>query len=308
MFVRFVGRSLIVVGLLVALALFLLASSLPSAALQPPLLAPIPAASAAIPRTLPAGTDVWTSIGLERGTTYAVTIDPQTPTVHEAGTRVGTVFVSQQSVLTYTISGRVTDAGNNGLTGVTISASYISSTTTDASGYYTFTNVASGMYTLTPTLNGYAFSPTTRTVSVPPDAIGQDFIITVDCNSISEIPQVECQALVSLYNSTNGANWTNRTGWLTSSTPCSWYGVTCDTGHVWVLILPQNQLSGTIPAELGNLTHLMGLVLEGNQLSGNIPPELGNLSETQWIRLDYNLLSGTIPPELGNLASTTTRL
>jgi hypothetical protein len=33
----------------------------------------------------------------------------------------------------------------------------------------------SGTYTLTPTKSGYTFSPPSRTVSVPPNATGQDF-------------------------------------------------------------------------------------------------------------------------------------
>ncbi len=47
------------------------------------------------------------------------------------------------------------------------------------------------------------------------------------CSSVTEIPVTECQELVTLYNSTNGANWTNNTGWLSTNTPCSWYGITC---------------------------------------------------------------------------------
>ena len=38
---------------------------------------------------------------------------------------------------------------------------------------------------------------------------------TFDCGTVSEIPQTECQALVSLYDSTSGLSWTNNTGWLT---------------------------------------------------------------------------------------------
>ncbi len=34
-----------------------------------------------------------------------------------------------------------------------------------------------------------------------------------DCNQVTEIPVSECQSLLELYNSTNGANWTNKTGW-----------------------------------------------------------------------------------------------
>ncbi|MCL4507817.1 MAG: PKD domain-containing protein [Chloroflexi bacterium] len=79
--------------------------------------------------------------------------------------------------LTYAVSGRVADSNNNPLSGVTIAAmSGIStSTDTDASGYYTLTGLISGTDTLTPSLTGYTFSPSNRTVSVPPDASGQDF-------------------------------------------------------------------------------------------------------------------------------------
>ena len=123
------------------------------------------------------------------------------------------------------------------------------------------------------------------------------------CDSVTEIPLLECQALVALYNSTNGAGWTNRNGWLATNTPCSWYGVSCSAGHVDVLHLWSNHLSGSIPSELGNLANLQDLSLWGNQLSGSIPPQLGNLANLQALVLSSNQLSGSIPPELGNLAN-----
>ena len=43
------------------------------------------------------------------------------------------------------------------------------------------------------------------------------------------------------------------------------------------LDLYQNQLTGNIPAEFGQLHNLEVLVLFHNHLSGNIPPELGRL-------------------------------
>ena len=64
-----------------------------------------------------------------------------------------------------------------------------------------------------------------------------------------------------------------------------------------------NQLSGSIPPELGNLANLQDLYLYSNQLSGSIPPELGNLANLQYLDLYVNQLSGSIPPELGNLAN-----
>jgi hypothetical protein len=63
---------------------------------------------------------------------------------------------------------------------------------------------------------------------------------------VTEIPQSECEALVALYNSTNGPGWLDNTNWLETTTPCSWYGVLCSGGHVYDVDLSSNQLSGTI--------------------------------------------------------------
>ncbi|MEN8221295.1 MAG: hypothetical protein ABFS56_34085 [Pseudomonadota bacterium] len=44
----------------------------------------------------------------------------------------------------------------------------------------------------------------------------------LDCGQVTEIPSTECEALVVLYNSTNGDNWRNNGGWLGTNMPCSW--------------------------------------------------------------------------------------
>jgi hypothetical protein len=69
------------------------------------------------------------------------------------------------------------------------------------------------------------------------------------------------------------------------------------------LSLNWNQLTGTIPAELGNLTNLQYLSFHWNQLSGTIPSSLGNLTNLQYLDLGWNQLTGTIPAELGNLTN-----
>ena len=86
-------------------------------------------------------------------------------------------------------------------------------------------------------------------------------------------------ALVALYNATDGPNWRRKGDWMSDDPLGVWYGVTVgDNGRVIELILKENQLSGEIPAELGNLTNLSLLNLDRNQLSGEIPAELGNLA------------------------------
>jgi hypothetical protein len=62
-----------------------------------------------------------------------------------------------------------------------------------------------------------------------------------------------------------------------------------------------NQLTGEIPPEIGNLTNLTRLNLSENQLTGEIPPEVGNLTNLIWLYIQSNELTGSIPPEIGNL-------
>ena len=105
------------------------------------------------------------------------------------------------------------------------------------------------------------------------------------------------------YKATGGANWSTSTNWLTDKPTGLWYGVATDSdGRVTSLYLGRNQLSGSIPAELGNLTKLEFMALDRNKLSGPIPPELGNLTKLERLYLYNNELSGSIPTELGNLS------
>lgn len=123
------------------------------------------------------------------------------------------------------------------------------------------------------------------------------------CLLQTDIATTECDALVAVYSSTNGASWTNATGWLDTSAPCAWYGVTCDAGGVSVLRLAGNGLTGSIPGDLGNLSNLTVLDLGANQLTGSIPAELGSLSKLFQLGLYDNQLTGSIPAEIGNLSN-----
>jgi len=152
------------------------------------------------------------------------------------------------------------------------------------------------------------------------------------------VPVQERQALIALYNSTNGDNWFNNSGWKTPplhsdgfarpGTEGTWFGITVTNDHVTWIGIMYNNLTGNMPTELGNLSQLECLVLASNytlggniprelgklsnlilfqasvnQLTGSIPPELGNLKKLKHLRLYANYLSGNIPPELGNLTS-----
>ncbi|MFZ4656047.1 MAG: leucine-rich repeat domain-containing protein [Caldilineaceae bacterium] len=122
------------------------------------------------------------------------------------------------------------------------------------------------------------------------------------CTNVIGVPESECQALIDLYNQTDGPNWTEKSGWATANSPCFWFGVTCANGHVTQLNLYGNNLNGALPNTLDALSELTLLFLRGNQLQGSIPPELGNLSNLTYLNLSGNQLRSAIPTELGKLS------
>ncbi len=123
------------------------------------------------------------------------------------------------------------------------------------------------------------------------------------CSSVTEIPETECEALEVLYNSTNGAGWTDSAGWLVTSTPCTWEGITCSSGHVTSITLSNNELQGPLPAEIGSLPSLQALLLNNNGLTGSIPADIGLLSNLTRLNLASNQLNGPIPAEIGSLSN-----
>lgn len=173
-----------------------------------------------------------------------------------------------------------------------------------------------------------SFGSSTRTILVNENDNGG--ISGNLCDEVSEIPIAECGALLSFYEATTGSDWANNTGWGSTATPCSWFGVSCQNSHVTSLTLVANNLVGTIPDEvvdltslqnlnlyvnrlagpipsaIANLTNLNFLDLGANQLTGAIPPELGGLNQLRVLYLDYNDLVGAVPVELGNLTNINT--
>ena len=108
------------------------------------------------------------------------------------------------------------------------------------------------------------------------------------------------EALVDLYNATNGDNWTDNDNWLSDAPLDEWYGVLTGVTpegnvHLTGLDLAENRLAGEIPLELGNLARLEALSLRDNQLTGEIPAQLGNLHNLRRIRLAGNQLTGCLP-------------
>ena len=132
-------------------------------------------------------------------------------------------------------------------------------------------------------------------------------LIAASFNNASALTQSvegDREALVALYDATDGPNWTDKTNWLSDRPLGEWHGVTTDDeGRVTELNFYLNKLTGAIPSALGNLSNLQRLYLWDNELSGMIPSALGNLSNLQQLNLWGNPLSGALPSSLGNLSN-----
>lgn len=129
-------------------------------------------------------------------------------------------------------------------------------------------------------------------------AASQEFEVTVR--------DFQWTVLVSLYEATRGRGWYRKDNWLTTEPIDTWSGVEVDsTGRVTGLRLGKNNLKGTIPPILGELSGLKVLFLRDNKLTGPIPPALSGLSDLTLLDLADNELEGSIPGRIGLLSALT---
>ena len=153
----------------------------------------------------------------------------------------------------------------------------------------------------TDTAEDYAFELMFRANTDPASSIKVDNLQVL---SPEAAVSPDRDALIALYNATDGPNWTNT--WDLESDISTWYGVTLNNeNRVEKLLLNNNKLTGTLINEIGNLTSLVELDLTLNSLSGEIPSQLFNLQIIRRIQLGYNNLSGSIPTTIENLSLIT---
>ena len=118
----------------------------------------------------------------------------------------------------------------------------------------------------------------------------------------------DCTAWAAFYDATGGPHWTACRATRTDPRACNakeiaTVFVTAVGVHISGLHLGRNNLTGTIPAALGDLPGLGYVYLWENALHGPLPDSIAKLTKLRELQCERNALTGTIPSGLGQLSA-----
>jgi len=145
----------------------------------------------------------------------------------------------------------------------------------------------------------------------------------------SEVKEKERKILEMLYHKCGGEDWKVNDNWLDENIDiCNWYGISCrNGGTVDSILLGSNNLVGTPPKQLFELTNLKWLWLYSNPIKFSFHgiekaerltsllldstglesvDGIGNAYQLTDLDLRFNMLSGSLPDEIQNLVNLET--
>ena len=122
-----------------------------------------------------------------------------------------------------------------------------------------------------------------------------DFVplVPFSCDLVTDVSTWECNALVDLYNETDGGNWSfngNDRAQDNDTTACDWYGISCNEWHVVWIELEEVGMNGTIPNSISGLVYLQSFNIYGNAITA-FPESIGELSNLTNLEFSDNQIS-----------------
>lgn len=113
----------------------------------------------------------------------------------------------------------------------------------------------------------------------------------------------ERTALVNIYNSTFGTEWSQT--WDLEKDPKHWYGIKIRNGNVTEINLRGNALKGVFPPYFSTFSKLERLDLSSNQLTGDISNSISGLTNLTRLDISNNRLTGDPSPAVTPLSNLT---
>lgn len=145
---------------------------------------------------------------------------------------------------------------------------------------------------------------------------------TAMINLNGQVDEADSLAMVDLYNSLNGDDWTDNTNWLSEKPIREWYGIFEINGRITNIDMPNNNCVGSIANSLGNVDSLKILFMPENHISSfavldsfhflktidlannlltTFPEFIFKSKNLERLNLFSNAISGNIPAALNNL-------
>jgi PKD repeat protein len=147
-------------------------------------------------------------------------------------------------------------------------------------------------------------------------------LLVAGLQALGAIPNSQREALIAIYNATDGPHWSHSDNWLgPEGTEGTWWGVEIEPPgntviglHLWglglqgtlpdvwddlpdlqIVRLYDNALEGPLPAGLGRRWALYYLDFHNNKFTGGIPSEWQGMRSMRELYLSNNRLQGPLP-------------
>ncbi|WOH10428.1 hypothetical protein DCAR_0729897 [Daucus carota subsp. sativus] len=78
------------------------------------------------------------------------------------------------------------------------------------------------------------------------------------------------------------------------SSPCGWYGISCNNGRVTGINLSNNNIAGNLFGNFSALSELNYLDFSVNTIEGSVPSDLGQCQNLKFLNLSHNLIQGEL--------------
>ncbi|XP_042973807.1 MDIS1-interacting receptor like kinase 2-like isoform X2 [Carya illinoinensis] len=142
-----------------------------------------------------------------------------------------------------------------------------------------------------------------KTDTKPPPLILNILLLFLLSQNITASPATQAEVLIKWKNSLPVPPPFTSWSLTNLNNLCNWTSIVCDSSEtVSEINLSSTNLNGTLLQF--NFTPFINLTrfdLSNNNLSGSIPPEIGRLTELRYLSFFSNYLKGTVPYQLNNL-------